>query len=222
MSMKINFYFCWMSSIHVIISIAISGIGAFLAFVWQSDTQCEEYFIILYIRCIYWILTFVSSNFNFQFGLEFLYSFFCFLRCCCLQLYDHIIKYHHEKLRLSGYHEFYRATLIHKGIPLHTVSLWNTVILGIQTIMQHQYGSDFFAHCTKSFFSPTVYIVIFCAFETIILLAVHGTYIMRVRSFNKAKMPPDAFRGLSPSLSSVNKNWNIFRFVFRLNYNRNL
>lgn len=104
---------------------------------------------------------------------------------------------------MSGYHEFYRATLIHKGIPLQAVSLWNTVILGIQTIMQHQYGPDFFNHCTKDFFSPTVYIVLFCAFETIILCAVHGTYIRRVSRFNKATLPPDAFRGLSPSISSV-------------------
>lgn len=46
----------------MVISLAISAIGAFLAFFWQSDTQCEEYFIILYIRCIYWILTFVSTS----------------------------------------------------------------------------------------------------------------------------------------------------------------
>lgn len=120
-----------------------------------------------------------------------------------LQLYDHIIKYHHEKLRMSGYHEFYRATLIHKGIPLHIVSLWNCVILGIQTIMQHQYGADFFDHCTKSLFSPTAYIVIFCAVETALLVGVHGTYIQRVIRFNRATLPPDVFRGLSPTLNSV-------------------
>lgn len=163
-------------SIHAIISLLISIIGAFLAFFWVSDTECEEYFLILYIRCIYWALTFI---------------------------YDHVIKYQHEQLRMYGYHEFYRATLIHKGIPLHIVSLWNTVILCIQTIMQHQYGSDFFAHCTKNFFSPTTYICIFCAFETVLLLIVHGTYIVRVKRFNNATMPPDAFRGLSPSMNSV-------------------
>lgn len=119
------------------------------------------------------------------------------------QLIDHIIKFHHEKLRMNGYHEFYRATSLHKGIPLHTVSLWNTVILGIQTIMQHLYGSDFFNHCPKSFFSPTTYIVLFCAFETVILIAVQGWYIVRVSEFNKATLPPDAYRGLSESLSSV-------------------
>lgn len=121
----------------------------------------------------------------------------------CFQLYDHIIKYHHEKLRMSGYHEFYRATLVHKGLPLYTVSLWNTVIFCIQTIMQQQYGPEFFNHCTKSVFSPTCYVVMFCAFETVILLIIHGTYIQRVVRFNRAGLPPDVFRGLSASVSSV-------------------
>lgn len=104
---------------------------------------------------------------------------------------------------MNGYHEFYRATSLHKGIPLHTVSLWNTVILAIQTIMQHLYGDDFFNHCRKEFFSPITYIVIFCALETVILIGIHGWYIARVNRFNKATLPPDAYRGLSESLSSV-------------------
>lgn len=116
------------------------------------------------------------------------------------------MKYHHEQLRMNGYHEFYRATLHHKGIALHIVSLWNTVILGIQTILQDQYGPNFFRHCPKSFFSPTTYILLFCAFETILLLGAHGCYIVRVSNFNRATLPPDAFRGLSESLSSVNYN----------------
>lgn len=122
-----------------------------------------------------------------------------------MQLYDHLIKYHHEKLRMNGYHEFYRATSLHKGVPLHTVSLWNTVILGIQTIMQHQYGPEFFDHCTRrSLFSPTAYIVMFSVLESIILIGMHSWYISRVMSFNRATLPPDAYRGLSESLSSVN------------------
>lgn len=104
---------------------------------------------------------------------------------------------------MNGYHEFYRATSLHKGVPLHCVSLWNTVILGIQTIMQHYYKEDFFDHCTKSFFSPTTYVVLFCAFETVLLIAVHAWYIARVMRFNAATLPPDAYRGLSESLSSV-------------------
>lgn len=124
-------------------------------------------------------------------------------RCCLFQLYDFLIKQHHENLRMHGYHEFYRATLIHKGIPLQIVSLWNTVILCIQTIMQQYYREDFFNHCTRQFLSPTTYVVLFSVLETIILVAVHGYYIVRVSRFNKATLPPDAFRGLSESLSSV-------------------
>lgn len=165
------------SVVHAVVSFAISVIGTLLAFFWHGDTECEEYFIILYLRCIYWMFTF---------------------------LYDHLIKYHHEKLRMNGYHEFYRATSFHKGIPLHTVSLWNTVILGIQTIMQHEYGPKFFDHCTKhSLFSPTAYIVMFSVLESTILVGIHSWYISRVMSFNRATLPPDAYRGLSESLSSV-------------------
>lgn len=103
---------------------------------------------------------------------------------------------------MNGYHEFYRATSLHKGIPLYTVSLWNTIILGIQTIMQHQYAEGFFQHCHYHF-SPTFYIVLFNALETVILLGIHGWYINRVYKFNRSTLPPDAYRGLSESLSSV-------------------
>lgn len=107
---------------------------------------------------------------------------------------------------MNGYHEFYRSTSLHKGIPLYTVSLWNTVILGIQTIMQHQYGAKFFEHCSRhSLFSPTAYIVMFSVLESVILIGIHGWYIARVMNFNRATLPPDAYRGLSESLSSVNR-----------------
>lgn len=208
---------CFVCSAHVAISVTISGIGAFLAFLWKSDTECEEYFIILYIRCVYWILTFVSWSFD-RSSVALDAMTMSFIPFIVFQLYDNLIKYHHENLRMSGYHEFYRATLIHKGIPLHTVSLWNTIILLIQTIMQHEYGPDFLNHCTKSFFSPTAYVVIFCSLETVILILVHGTYIRRVMRFNEAALPPDVFRGLSTSVNSVSnkKTETIFCAFFQL------
>lgn len=104
---------------------------------------------------------------------------------------------------MNGYHNFYRATSLHKGIPLHTVSLFNTFVLGIQTFMQHQYGPDFISHCFKELFSPTNVIVLFNGLETLLLIATHGLYISKVHQFNKATLPPDAYRGLSESLSSV-------------------
>lgn len=118
-------------------------------------------------------------------------------------MYDCIIKHHHEKLRMNGYHEFYRSTLLHKGIALHIVSLWNTIILAIQTFMQEEYGPRFFEHCPKDFFSPTTYIVLFSVFETVLLLLSHGWYVLRVNRFNDATPAPDAFRGLSENMNSV-------------------
>lgn len=108
---------------------------------------------------------------------------------------------------MNGYHEFYRSTSLHKGVPLHIVSLWNTIILGIQTIMQHEYGPDFFDHCTRHLFSPTANIVMFSALESCILIGIHSWYISRVMKFNRATLPPDAYRGLSESLSSVSHNF---------------
>lgn len=95
-------------------------------------------------------------------------------------MFDHYIKYHHDKLRLNGYHEFHRATSVHKGVPLHIVSLWNCVILGVQAFMQHYYGPHFGEHCLALFFSPIVYISMFCGLETIVLAAVHGTYMGKI------------------------------------------
>lgn len=93
---------------------------------------------------------------------------------------------------------------------MHIVSLWNTAILGIQTIMQQNYGPDFFNHCTKEFFSPTTYVVLFSIIESVILVAIHTWYIVRVSRFNKSTLPPDAFRGLSESLSSVCLHLHLF------------
>lgn len=93
------------------------------------------------------------------------------------KFFDHAVKYHHEKLRLCGYHEFYRATSVHKGVPLYIVSLWNTTILGVAAFMQHYYGPNFALKCIEGFFSPIVYITIFCATETFIMAIIHGSYI---------------------------------------------
>lgn len=59
---QINLLTHFICSVHAVISLLITIIGAFLAFYWISDTECEEYFLILYIRCIYWALTFVSNE----------------------------------------------------------------------------------------------------------------------------------------------------------------
>lgn len=57
------------------------------------------------------------------------------------------------------------------------VSLWNTSIMAIQTLIQHYYGSNFGFHCIQIMYSPIVYITLFSCVETILLTAVHGSYI---------------------------------------------
>lgn len=112
-------------------------------------------------------------------------------------LFDHIIKYHHDQLRLNGYHDFYRATQTHKSIPLVIVSLWNTTILAVAAGIEHFYGQTFFEKCMETYLSPVVYIVAFTVLETIIFFFVHGTYINRVSNFNSSRFPPDALQGIN-------------------------
>lgn len=119
------------------------------------------------------------------------------------QLFDYIVKYHHDQLRLHGYHDFYRATQTHKSIPLTIVSLWNTAILAVAAGIQHFYGVGFFEKCVESYFSPVVYIAGFTVAETLIFFVVHGTYINQVTKFNNNRMPPDALHGINTVTGSV-------------------
>lgn len=152
-------------SFHLLISSIISLVGIGLAACWKDDKRCEAYFIMLYLRTAFWLLTY---------------------------LFDRFIKHRHEQLRLNGYHDFHRATAVHKGIPLCIVSLWNTVIMTIQTLIQHYYGPNFGFHCVQVMLSPIVYITLFSCVETIIFVAVHGSYIMKVLNFNSLQPAPDA------------------------------
>lgn len=201
------------SSLHLLISTIISIFGILLAATWPAEKRCEAYFILLYVRAAFWLVTFVW-----------------YLICCgnstrshcfSLQLFDYIVKYHHEQLRLNGYHDFSKATESHKSIPLQIVSLWNTVILAVSAGMQHYYGDLFVEKCVASYLSPLVYIVAFTVVETLIFFIVHGLYINRVLKFNSgsslsfikkkqtcffiiaAKMPPDALQGINTVTGSV-------------------
>lgn len=161
-------------SLHLLISIIISFTGILLAAIWPDEDRCEAYFIMLYLRVMFWIITLII---------------------------DHISKYHHEKLRLNGYHDFHKSTTVHRGLPFYIVSLWNTAILALQTLMQHYYGEHFGEHCVEKIFSPIIYITIFSSVETIILCIVNGLYIGRVYKFNETAQLPDALRGSHHSSS---------------------
>lgn len=119
------------------------------------------------------------------------------------QLFDYIVNYHHNQLRVNGYHDFHNATKAHKSIPLAIVSLWNSTILAVAAGLQHYYGEGFFESCFESYFSPVVYVTAFTVAETLIFFVIHGSYIKRVCDFNNAKLPPDALQGINTASGSV-------------------
>lgn len=156
-------------SFHLLVSTCISLTGVILAATWEDSRRCEAYFIMLYMRAAFWLITF---------------------------LIDHYVKRHHEKLRLDGYHDFHRATTGHRAVPLQIVSLWNTFLLAVQALIQHYYGDAFAEKCVVvGFLSPIVYITMFCSLETFVLAVVNGSYIGKVVRFNRTAAPPDALQG---------------------------
>ncbi|XP_055585756.1 transmembrane protein 192 isoform X3 [Uranotaenia lowii] len=156
-------------SVHLLISSCISLTGIVLAATWEDSRRCEAYFIMLYLRAAFWLITF---------------------------LFDQLVHRRHEQLRLDGYHDFHRSTTKHKSIPLQIVSLWNTFLLAIQALIQHYYGDHFAEKCIiVGWLSPIVYVTLFCSMETLTLSLVNGTYIAKVVRFNRAAAPPDALQG---------------------------
>lgn len=158
-------------TLHNAISILISLIGVVLAYFWRDEERCEAYFIMLYLRIAFWVITFV---------------------------FDHVVKYHHEQLRLNGHLEFHKSIAMHKGLPLQIVTLWNTAVFTIQTLIQQYYGDHFGQKCVQQLFSPIVYITAFSVLESTVLSVVHCSYISKVRKFNKSAPVPDALRGATP------------------------
>ncbi|XP_034660444.1 transmembrane protein 192 [Drosophila subobscura] len=155
-------------SIHLLISSVISCVGIGLAALWPAERRCDAYFIMLYLRATFWVITY---------------------------LFDHFVKIQHDNLRLSGYHDFHRETNMQKGIPLQVVSLWNSMLLAVQAMIHHCYGESFWEHCAAGWLSPVSYVTAFTVAENVVLAISHGCYIDKVRKFNKANLAPDVLRG---------------------------
>lgn len=125
----------------------------------------------LYLRAAFWLITYVSSFQSFRKDQS-------LTSTSIFQLFDRFVKRRHEKLRLDGYHDFHRATAQHRSVPLQIVSLWNTFLLAIQTLIQHYYGDSFAEKCAMvGLLSPIVYITLFSSLETMVFGIVHGLYI---------------------------------------------
>lgn len=123
----------------------------------------------VYLRVAFWVITFI---------------------------FDYLVRQHHDKLRMNGYHDFHRATNLQKSATFYLVSAWSAIFLGVQTLMHEMYGEDFWIKCLfVGFLSPVIYVTGFSIMETFILGIIHTSYICRVTKFNNAKPQPDALRG---------------------------
>lgn len=118
-----------------------------------ATNKCDAYFVMIYIRIGKWILAFVLDN---------------------------MLKYKHEQHRLFGYHELHRSTRLLRGLPFTMATLWNIVIMGVQTFMQHYYGPDFLEHCRAAqLFTPIGYLAAFSVPEMLFVAIVIGSYISK-------------------------------------------
>lgn len=167
-----------LAGIHLLMSMTIFVVGACFGLQWITEPNCQTYYILIYIRCVFWVITFIL---------------------------DLMITYKHNDLRRCGYHDFYRKQILtYKNVPFAIVTLWNTCMFIVQTIMIQNYGTDFTMHCQKTIESPATYVCLFCGLETIVLMFVHGTYIMKVWHFNNMHALPDALRDIDqPFIGSL-------------------
>lgn len=53
------YHFFYRNSLHLVVSTIISIVGIVLAATWPESKKCEAYFIMIYMRCAWWLLTLV-------------------------------------------------------------------------------------------------------------------------------------------------------------------
>ncbi|XP_055311780.1 transmembrane protein 192-like [Sitodiplosis mosellana] len=170
---SLNLYTSHLAALHLLLSMLIFVTGVYLELQWLTEESCRTYYVMVYIRCAFWIATLVI---------------------------DILVTRRHNDLRRQGYHDFYRKKILtYKNAPLCIVTLWNMIIFLVQTIMVEAYdGTQFSLHCQKGVQC------IFCGLETILLMIVHGTYIMKVYHFNSIHSLPDALRDIEqPFIGSL-------------------
>lgn len=159
-----------LAAAHLLLSMCIFVLFVYMAVQYLGQENCFAFFIMVYIRCAFWIFT-------------------CF--------FDILITFRHNELRRHGYHEFYRKKISsYRDAPLIIVTLWNMVLFFMVTIMLQNNGSEFLVHCQTPVQSPSSFVCIFSSVETILLICVHGAYIMKVYHFNSMHSLPDALRDM--------------------------
>lgn len=167
-----------LAGLHLLLSLSIFTVGVYFELRWMSEFSCKTYYLLIYIRCAFWVVTYII---------------------------DTMITNRHNDLRRHGYYDFYRKDILfYQNVPLLIVTAWNMIIFVVQTILLENYENEFAMHCQKMIRSPITYVCIFCGFETILLMIAHGSYIMKVWHFNSIHLLPDALRDMEqPFIGSL-------------------
>lgn len=168
-----------LASLHLLFSLLVFIAGVYLELQWFIEHSCRTYYIMIYIRCIYWVVSIVI---------------------------DILFRRRHNKLRRHGYHTLFKKILIYKNAPLLIVTIWNMVLFLIQTLMIDSYGAEFSMYCQRTSLlqRPITYVCTLCGLETVLLIFLHGSYIIRVYNFNSTQILPDALRDIEqPSIGSL-------------------
>lgn len=167
-SLSLNLYTIHLAGLHLILSMSIFIAAVYLELHWISEENCRFYYVMIYIRCIFWVSTLII---------------------------DILITRRHNDLRRQGYHDFYRNKILtYKDAPLSIVTLSNMTMFMVQTIKLQTNESEFC--CQKFIQSPSTYMCNFCGIETILLMIIHGAYITKVYHFNNIHSLPDALRDM--------------------------
>lgn len=174
---SLNLHTIHLVVLHIFVSMIILVAVIYLDFQCFVEENYHNYFRMIYIRCTFWMVTYII---------------------------DIVVKHRHSELRRQGYNDFYSKTIaVYKHLPFSIVTFWNMVILLVQTITMEN-GLEFPLQYQMSIKSPCDYVCIICGLEAILLGIVHGTYIVKVRYFNRIHSLPDALRDMEqPFIGSL-------------------
>uniref|UniRef100_A0A1Q3EV89 Uncharacterized protein n=1 Tax=Culex tarsalis TaxID=7177 RepID=A0A1Q3EV89_CULTA len=176
-------------SVHWIASFAILIIGLAMTLVPPSAAySCHVYFVVVYLRMVYWIGTFVQHE---------------LIKAPCRRL-------------INQNYNLYRDMICYRKAPLKVVSIWNAVLVATQGYVYKQFHvKDYRANICSAIgpdMTPQLFIVVFCGLETIMLGIFYVPAIKRLlKSLTPQEQEEDARNGTLLNQDEIPINWRLMR-----------
>lgn len=176
-------------SVHWIASFAILIIGLAMTLVPPNEAySCHVYFVVVYLRMVYWIGTFIQHE---------------LIKAPCRRL-------------INQNYNLYRDMICYRKAPLKVVSLWNAVLIAAQGYAAKQfhvreYGANICSAIGPDM-TPQLFIVIFCGLETIMLGIFYVPAIKRLlKSLTSQEQEEDMSNGTLSNQDEIPVNWRLMR-----------